>query len=177
MNAESIRAFLLTLPHVVETRQWGDNLLFWVGDKAIGGKMFALVDLDKTSFEGLIAYPTHPERFAELVEIEGIAPAKYLARLSWVSVERWDVFRTSEWQDELRTAHTLKLEKLPPKVRAILALPAKEQKRHVAEGRKRVAEWEAKEVIRKAAKKKAGEEARKVPLKTVRKPAKKRSAK
>src|ERR1700712_4622216 len=46
MDAERARAFLLKLPHVVETRQWGDNLVFWVGDKAIGGKMFALLNLD-----------------------------------------------------------------------------------------------------------------------------------
>ena len=46
MDAERIRAYLLTLPHAVETMQWGANLVFWVGDKAIGGKMFALVNLD-----------------------------------------------------------------------------------------------------------------------------------
>ncbi len=45
MDAERVRAFLLTLPHVAETLQWGDNLVFWVGDKSIGGKMFALVNL------------------------------------------------------------------------------------------------------------------------------------
>src|ERR1035437_9571719 len=46
MDAERLRAYLLTLPHVVETMQWGANLVFWVGDKAIGGKMFAVIDLD-----------------------------------------------------------------------------------------------------------------------------------
>ena len=46
IDAERIRAYLLTLPHAVETMQWGANLVFWVGDKAIGGKMFALVNLD-----------------------------------------------------------------------------------------------------------------------------------
>ena len=45
MNVELLRAFLLSLPHVEETMQWGDNLVFWVGDKAIGGKMFALANL------------------------------------------------------------------------------------------------------------------------------------
>ncbi len=49
MDAERARAFLLTLPHVVETEQWGHNLVFWVGDKAIGGKMFALINLAKPS--------------------------------------------------------------------------------------------------------------------------------
>ncbi len=46
MDAEIVRAYLLTLPFVEETMQWGANLVFWVGDKSIGGKMFALVNLD-----------------------------------------------------------------------------------------------------------------------------------
>ena len=46
MDAERARAFLLSLPHVAETMQWGANLVFWVGDKSLGGKMFALVNLD-----------------------------------------------------------------------------------------------------------------------------------
>jgi predicted DNA-binding protein (MmcQ/YjbR family) len=45
MDAESTRAFLLKLPFVEETLQWGNNLVFWVSDKAVGGKMFALIDL------------------------------------------------------------------------------------------------------------------------------------
>jgi hypothetical protein len=45
MDAERLRTFLLNLPYVAETRQWGDNLVYWVGDKAIGGKMFALMNL------------------------------------------------------------------------------------------------------------------------------------
>ena len=32
MDAEHLRAFLLDLPHVTETHQWGNNLLYWVGD-------------------------------------------------------------------------------------------------------------------------------------------------
>ena len=47
MDAERLRAYLLTLPHVAETMQWGANLVYWVGDKVIGGKMFALIDLDE----------------------------------------------------------------------------------------------------------------------------------
>jgi hypothetical protein len=37
MDVERLREYLLRLPHVVETMQWGANLVFWVGDKAIGG--------------------------------------------------------------------------------------------------------------------------------------------
>jgi predicted DNA-binding protein (MmcQ/YjbR family) len=136
MDAERVREYLLGLPHVVETMQWGDNLVFWVGDKAIGGKMFALVNLDGDAKHPLISYAAGPERFPELVEIEGIVPAPYFARIFWVAVHRWDVFRDAEWQRELRAAHETTFAKLPPKTRKVLALPLKEQRKMVADRRK-----------------------------------------
>jgi predicted DNA-binding protein (MmcQ/YjbR family) len=138
MDAERIRAFLLTLPHAVETMQWGANLVFWVGDKAIGGKMFALVNLDADG-NAVISYSAGPERYSELLETEGIVPAPYMARIYWVAIERWNVFRMPEWEQELRAAHTLTFNKLPPGVRAALALPATQQKRLIAERRKLLA--------------------------------------
>jgi predicted DNA-binding protein (MmcQ/YjbR family) len=139
MDAERVRGFLLGLPHVVDTMQWGENLVFWVGDKAVGGKMFALVNLDGDSKHAPIAYAAGQERFSELVEIEGVAPAPYFARIFWVAVQRWDIFRDAEWERELRAAHEVTLAKLPPKTRKILALPVKEQKRMVAERKKLIA--------------------------------------
>ena len=133
MDADQVRTFLLTLPHVVETMQWGDNLVFWVGDKAIGGKMFALVNLDNSVSHGVISYSAGPERYPELLEIDGLYPAPYMARIYWVAAERWNVLRNAEWQDELRSAHAITLAKLPPKVHRTLALPAREYKRLVAE--------------------------------------------
>jgi predicted DNA-binding protein (MmcQ/YjbR family) len=138
MDAERIRAFLLTLPHVVETMQWGANLVFWVGDKAIGGKMFALVNLDGDG-RAIISYSAGPERYAELLEIEGILPAPYMARIFWVAIERWSVFRTPEWEQELRAAHTLTFNKFPPRTRASLAMPPAQQKRLIADRRKLLA--------------------------------------
>ncbi len=123
----------MTLPHTAETMQWGDNLVFWVGDKAIGGKMFALVNLDTIGAHGVISYSAGPERFAELVEIEGLKPAPYMARIYWVAAERWSVFRNTEWEFELTAASLLTYAKLPPKVKAALDLPAAQLKRLVAE--------------------------------------------
>jgi predicted DNA-binding protein (MmcQ/YjbR family) len=141
MNAERVREFLLGLPNVVETAQWG-GIVFWVGDKAIGGKMMAMVNPDPGG--GLpISYPAGQERMAELVELEGIRPAPYMARIFWVAVERWDVFRTSEWESELRAAHTLTLEKLPPKAKKALAMSKSEQKKVVAEQRRILAAKDA----------------------------------
>jgi predicted DNA-binding protein (MmcQ/YjbR family) len=135
MDAEKLRAMLLKLPHVVETMQWGDNLVLWVGDKAIGGKMFAVVDLGKGG--PVMSYAAGPERFVELVEREGIIPAPYLARAHWVAVERWDVFRTSEWQSELEAAHALIEAKLPKRTRDVLAMP--DAKKLIAARKKKLA--------------------------------------
>lgn len=123
---------LLKLPHVAETMQWGANLVFWAADKSIGGKMFAVVVVDGKGGP-VISYAAGPERFAELLENDGVIPAPYLARAHWVAVERWDVFRASEWQSELEAAHALIHAKLPKRTRDVLAMPAGERKRLIAE--------------------------------------------
>jgi predicted DNA-binding protein (MmcQ/YjbR family) len=151
MNAERARTFLLGLPHVVESEQWG-GLVFWVGDKAVGGKMFAMLHLDGHGHP--IFYPAGQERYAELLEREGIVPAPYMARIWWVAAERWDVFREREWDEELRAGHALVYEKLPPKVKTVLALPKAEFKRALDAGRKRRAEWELAQEVKKAGKRK-----------------------
>lgn len=141
MDAENIRTYLLTLPHVVETRQWGNNLVFWVGDKAIGGKMFALINLDDPGGTRLakaaISFATAPERFHELLEIEGVIPAPYLARAHWIALEQFNVLRKSELEDLLRTAGTLIYDKLPKRTKNVLALPVTQRKRLIA-GRRRL---------------------------------------
>jgi predicted DNA-binding protein (MmcQ/YjbR family) len=140
MDAERARAFLLSLPHVVETQQWGDNLVFWVGDKRIGGKMFALIDLSGGLAKGVAMYSAGPECYAELVERDGMIPAPYMARIFWVAAERWDALRNSEWEEGFRAAHAITFEKLPKKVRDALALPAKAQEKLIADRRKVLAE-------------------------------------
>jgi predicted DNA-binding protein (MmcQ/YjbR family) len=139
MDAESARTFLLKLPHVVETQQWGDNLVFWVGDKAIGGKMFCLINLDGDG-HGVVSYSAGPERFAELVERDGLKPAPYFARIHWVSAERWSACRNAEWEEELRAAREITFEKLPKKVKDVLAMSKTEREKLVRERRKVLAE-------------------------------------
>jgi predicted DNA-binding protein (MmcQ/YjbR family) len=135
MDVERVRMFLLTLPHVVETMQWGDNLVFWVGDKAIGGKMFCLLNLDAGA-DGVISYPAGLERYAELLEREGVAPAPYMARIFWVAVERWSVLRNAEWESELRAAHAITLAKLPKRTRDVLSMPERVRAKLIADRRK-----------------------------------------
>lgn len=136
MNIDALRNFLLALPDVEETMQWGDNLVFWVGDKAIGGKMFALANLTPDS-RGVLSFSAGPERYHELLETEGVFPAPYMARIYWVAIERYDVFSASELQQLLRDARDITFNKLPKRTRDVLALPASEQKKLIATARKK----------------------------------------
>ena len=135
MDAESLRAFLLTLPHVAETMQWGDNLVFWTADKSLGGKMFSILVLD--SPRAVLSFAAGPERFAELIEREGIFPAPYLARAHWVALERWDALPAAELKSLLSDARDLVYAKLPARTRARLEAPApKPAKKKAAAARK-----------------------------------------
>jgi len=139
MDAERIRTFLLTLPHTVETRQWGNNLVFWVADKTIGGKMFALINLDDPGdrlSQTVIAFATHPDRFHELLEIEGIIPAPYLARAHWVALRHWQALRKLDLEDLLRSAASLTYDKLPKRTKDALAMTATERKQLISERKK-----------------------------------------
>ena len=138
MDSESARAFLLRLPLVEETLQWGNNLVFWVGDKAIGGKMFALLNLDADS-NGVLSFAAGPEGAAELLEVDGIVPAPYLARAHWVAMERWSALRTSELESRLRAARDIVEARLPKRTRDVLAMPLAERRKLVAVRRKELA--------------------------------------
>jgi len=148
MDNEAIREFCLSLPHVAETVNWGHHLVYWAGDRDIGGKMFAMTDLDGTGF-GVLWFHCGAERFDELREIEGICASPYLAKAFWVTVERWDVLRPRQIQDELRRAHALVLAKLPKRTQTILAMPEKERNQLIRERKKRVAELEKAKKLKK----------------------------
>ena len=135
MDNERIRHLCLSLPHVTETVNWEHHLVYWAGDRDIGGKMFAMTDLDGTGF-GVLWFHCGAERFHELLEIDGISPSPYLAKAHWVTMERWDVLRPKQVEDELKRANTLIYDKLPKRTKAILAMPARERNQIIRERRK-----------------------------------------
>jgi predicted DNA-binding protein (MmcQ/YjbR family) len=132
MDNERIRAICMALPHVAETMNWGHHLVYWAGDRDIGGKMFAMTDLDGSG-TGVLWFHCGPERFHELLETAGIIASPYLAKAHWVTLERWDVLRSREIEAELRMAHSLIFEKLPRRVKAVLALQETERKQAIRE--------------------------------------------
>ncbi len=128
MDIESVRSFCLSLPHVDEKVQWGNDLLFRIGEK-----MFAVVSLEPAS-DHCMSFKCTPEKFAELTEQDGIIPAPYVARYHWVALERFDVLSDRELKELLRTAYGLVRDKLPAKTKRQLdaetpAAPAKKRSR------------------------------------------------
>jgi predicted DNA-binding protein (MmcQ/YjbR family) len=119
MDIESVRKFCLSLPHADEKVQWGNDLLFRIGEK-----MFAVAALEPSHGVAL-SFKCTPEKFAELVEQEGIIPAPYMARHHWVGLEQFDALPDRELKPLLTNAYQMVLEKLPKKVRAALAAPSK----------------------------------------------------
>jgi len=138
VDAERLREYVLGLPHVVETMQWGANLVYWVGDKAIGGKMFALSNLDE-DHKGVLSFAAEPERYAELLETDGVFPAPYLARAHWVAIEHWGVFRSGELEELLESGRRVIYDKLPKRTRDVLAMPAAAQRKLLRDRKKLLA--------------------------------------
>jgi predicted DNA-binding protein (MmcQ/YjbR family) len=127
MDNERIRAICFSLPHVAETVNWGHHLVYWVGDREIGGKMFAMTDLDGTGY-GKLLFHTGEERFHDFLEHEGIVASPYLAKAKWVTLLEWDSLPPREIEQALAAAHALTYAKLPPRTQKILALPDPERK-------------------------------------------------
>ena len=114
MDMESARRFCLSLPHATEGIQWDNDLLF-----RVGGKIFAVLALDP-AVPHRLAFKCTPEKFAELIELDGIIPAPYMARNKWVSLERFDALADAEIKTLIETSYALVFAKLTKKVQAQL---------------------------------------------------------
>ncbi len=82
--------------------------------------MFCVTGLEKAE-NNSISFKCTPEKFAELVERDGIIPAPYVARYHWVAVQKPDALAESELKDLISKSYRMVFEKLPPKVRKSLA--------------------------------------------------------
>jgi predicted DNA-binding protein (MmcQ/YjbR family) len=100
MTVDSIRRFCLSFPQAKENLQWGDDLCF-----KVGGKIFAVLALGSVP-QGL-SFKCTPEKFAELVEQDGIVPAPYVGRYKWILLERVDVLRQAELEELITQSYEL----------------------------------------------------------------------
>jgi predicted DNA-binding protein (MmcQ/YjbR family) len=115
MNVDWLRRYCMSLPHTTESVQWGSNLVF-----KIGGKIWAIAELEPAGKDHWISFKCSPEDFAELCEREGIVPAPYLARAQWVALQTEDAVPLPELKRLLRQAYELIFAKLTKKAQAAL---------------------------------------------------------
>ena len=113
---EWVRGFCLSLPHTTEDVQWEHDLLF-----RIAGKIYCVANLEPALSPTKIAFKCTPEKFAELVEVEGIIPAPYMARNHWVAIIDLDALRRPEIQEHIQTSYQLVFARLPKKTQTKLA--------------------------------------------------------
>ena len=83
MTIDFVRSWCGSFPHVEETVQWEDDLVF-----KVGGKMFAVMPLEPAPVK--LSFKCSPDDFVELTERPGIIPAPYLARAQWVALQTED---------------------------------------------------------------------------------------
>jgi len=109
-----VRELCLSLPQTTEDIQWENDLLF-----RIAKKIYCVVPLEPEAAVKL-SFKCTPEKFAELVEIDGIIPAPYMARNHWVAFVDMNALRQSEIKELIRNSYNLVVEKLPKKLQAEL---------------------------------------------------------
>jgi predicted DNA-binding protein (MmcQ/YjbR family) len=100
-DVEWIRELCGSLDDVSENLQWGETLCF-----KLHGKLFALVDLSRGKLAPIVL-KSAPEKFSELVEIEGISPAPYVGRYKWIQLANSDVLPAAGLEALIRESYDL----------------------------------------------------------------------
>ncbi len=116
---EGFESFISSLPAVAIVHQWGGAS---VGK--IGGKIFALYSIWNETDEWRIAFKCSDMSFQMLSELEGIYPAKYLARAKWVDVAPGSELSGDDVRAYITEAHRLVAAKLTQKLKGELGLSA-----------------------------------------------------
>ena len=106
MTQDALRRLCLSFPEATENVQWGADLVF-----KIGGKMFAVTCLEPG--DAKVSFKCTPEEFAELVELEDVTPADYVARYHWVTLRAWDALPDREVRRLIKQSYDLVRAKVP----------------------------------------------------------------
>ena len=114
MRLAALRSFALGLPHATVMQQWGEHLVF-----KIAGKMFLIIAIDGQVIETL-SFKCSPNDFRQLTELDGIVPAPYLARASWVQVADLAALSAEKLEACIRASYALVRAKLPKKQQSTL---------------------------------------------------------
>jgi predicted DNA-binding protein (MmcQ/YjbR family) len=122
-DIEWIRKLCLSFPDTTENIQWEDALCF-----KVRGKLFTIVTLSQGNLAPVCLKCT-PERFEELLEIEGASPAPYVGRYKWILLESCNVLPSDELKALIRQSYDLVVAKSPKKKPALKKTPNKPRKK------------------------------------------------
>lgn len=121
MNRAQFDAFCASLRSVTHVVQWGGSSVW-----KVGGKIFAICstwgNAAGNDLGDKISFKCSDLSYSILCEQEGIVPAPYLARATWVQIEHPDALTDAEMRAYIEDAHALIAAKLTRAKRAELGL-------------------------------------------------------
>jgi predicted DNA-binding protein (MmcQ/YjbR family) len=106
-DLEWIRKLCASFPDTAETMPWADDLCF-----KVRGKIFTGMALSDGHFPRITLKVT-PEKFHELLEIEGISIAPYVGRYNWITLANPNVIPAAELEGLIRESYELVASKAP----------------------------------------------------------------
>ena len=116
MKHIEVEKYLLTLPGATLSIQWGSDRIF-----KVGGKMFVGMG-DYRDGKGSLSFKASEESFRILTDLPGIIPAPYLARASWVQLDKPTRLKAAELKAYLARAHAIVASGLPKKTQKQLGI-------------------------------------------------------
>jgi predicted DNA-binding protein (MmcQ/YjbR family) len=114
LDEDQLAALCSGWPGVTRSIKWEVDLVY-----SVAGKMFVVMCTIGPD-RGRFSFKVDPERFLELTEQPGMAPAPYMARAFWVSVTEPERFARSELEAFVRRSYELVRANLPKKTQAAL---------------------------------------------------------
>jgi predicted DNA-binding protein (MmcQ/YjbR family) len=122
-DAEWIRKLCLSFPDATENIQWDEDLCF-----KVRGKLFTIVDLSQGNLAPVCLKCT-PEKFDELLEVEGISQAPYVGRYKWILLANSNILPAAELEALIRQSYDLVVAKAPKSKAARKKAPRKRGKK------------------------------------------------
>ena len=122
-DVEWIRKLCLSLPDATENIQWAEDLCF-----KVRGKLFTIVDLSQGNLAPVCLKCT-PEKFDELLEVEGISQAPYVGRYKWILLGNSNILSATELEALIRQSYDLVVAKAPKTNAARKKAPGKRGKK------------------------------------------------
>ena len=110
MSFAALKKHALTLAGATHDIKWGCD---WVA--SVGGKMFLVGGTDPKTWKRC-SFKVDADRFLEITDLPGFAPAPYLARVKWVQLSDAKALPLADLKALVERSHALVLASLTKKL-------------------------------------------------------------